>query len=96
MKMLSSTRRGRREARFVEAAPRWPLLVLAALGLGALCLAGDDAFAAGMCSDTPGTGNHIECVEESSSTDPININAMGIDIDFTATGAASTSGGVHA
>ena len=49
-----------------------------------------------MCSDTPGTGNHIECVEESSSTDDIDINATGIDIDFTATGNTFTGGGVHA
>ena len=96
MEKLSSTRHGRREARFVESAPRWLPLVLAALGLGALYLAGGDAFAEGVCSDTPGTGNHIECVEESSSTDDIDIDAMGIDIDFTATGITSTGGGVHA
>ncbi len=87
---FSSFRHGRREARFVEAAPRRPLPVLAALGLGALCLAGGDAFAAPVCSDTPGTGNHIDCVEESSSTDDIDINAKGIDIDFDESGTDSS------
>ena len=90
VKKLSSTRHGRRKARFVEAAPRWPLLVLAALGLGALCLAGGDAFAAPECSSTPMAGNHIECVEESSSTDNIDINPKGIDIDFDGSGTQSS------
>ena len=90
MRKLSAVRHGRREARFVVAELRGPLLVLAVLVLGALCLASGDAFAAGVCSDTPGTGNHIECEEESSSTDNIDINAMGIDIDFDGSGTDSS------
>ncbi len=88
VRRFSAARPGHRELR--EAALGRPLLVLAVLGLGALCLAGGGAFAAPECSDTPGTGNHIECVEESSSTDNIGINAMGIDIDFDGSGTNSS------
>ena len=88
MRRFSAARPGRREVR--EAALRRPLLVLVVLGLGALCLVGDNAFAAGVCSDTPGTEDHIECEEPSDSTSAININAAGIDIDFDGSGTNSS------
>ncbi len=50
--------------------------------------------AAPVCSNTPGTGNHIECEESETSTNNIDIDAMGIDIDLTGTG--TTTAGVRA
>ncbi len=50
-------------------------------------MAGGDVFAAPECSDTPATGNHIECTENDQSTSDIDIDATGIDIDLTGTGA---------
>ncbi len=72
------------------------LRALTVLGLAALSIAGGDAFAAGMCSSTPGTGNHIKCMEGSSSTTNIDIDAMGVDIDFTGIGATEAISGVQA
>ena len=57
------------------------LLLTAALSLG---LGDTRAQATAVCSNTPGSGERIECIEDNTSTDDINIDAQGIDIDTTA------------
>ncbi len=37
-----------------------------------------------VCSNTPTPSQRVECTEDSTSTDGININAVGVDIDTTA------------
>lgn len=62
------------------------LCVLTVLGLATLSMAGSDAFAAAVCSNTPGAGNHIQCEEPATSTSDIDIDAVGVDIDLTTSG----------
>ena len=50
------------------------------------------AHAADVCNNSPGPGDRIVCHEESASTNPININVTGIDIDTT----GAHEHGVHA
>ena len=47
-----------------------------------------------MCSNTPGTGERIECTEDAASADDIVIESSGVDID-TSTSATSGISGVH-
>ena len=61
--------------------------VLAIITL-ALLLGASDLRAAAECSNTPATGNWIQCIEDSTSTDDIDIDASGIDIDV---GSPNTS-----
>ena len=65
------------------------LLLTAALSLG---LGDTRAQTTAVCSSTPGSGERIECIEDGTSSDDIDIDAEGIDIDTMAAGEH----GVHA
>ena len=81
-----------RKLRLLEVEFRKHLRILTVLGLAILYLAGGNVFAAPVCSNTPGAGDHIDCREDSTSTSDINIEAVGIDIDLT----GSVTSGVNA
>ena len=51
--------------------------LLLALVLGAVTVQAQTA----VCSNSPGTGERIECTEDATSTSDIDIDAEGIDID---------------
>ena len=69
---------------------------LAAIGLLLATLlvsaAGASAQQTTVCSSTPGSGERIECTEDDTSTDDIDIDANGVDIDTTEDDAE----GIHA
>ena len=72
-------------ARALACAVALALATMLAFGAG-------DASAAGVCSNTPETGERVECKKDSSSSDNIEIQLDGIDIDTTDGGGH----GVHA
>ena len=59
------------------------LLLAAALGLGV----GEAQTQTAVCSNTPGTGERIECTEDADSTDDIDIAIQGVDITTNEKGA---------
>ena len=64
-------------------------LMLAALVLWVADASGQTTA---VCSNAPGTDERIECTEAATSTDPIDIDAEGVDIDTT----ADDEHGIHA
>ena len=70
---------------------RTPIGVMALAAMLALWAADAQAQAPTVCNDPPAVGDRIECMEEAASTDDIDIDAAGVDIDTT----GSMEYGVH-
>ncbi|MYA87294.1 MAG: hypothetical protein F4X97_02360 [Boseongicola sp. SB0662_bin_57] len=57
----------------------------AILACGLVAHAGDATAQTAVCSDAPAAGERVECTEDSTSTDDIDILLEGVDIDVAAT-----------
>ena len=65
------------------------MLLAAVLALGA---SSAEAQQTAVCSETPGTGERIECTQPDTSSDQIRLTPKGLDIDTTAEGAHGVHG----